>query len=508
MLHGVFQTKEGKIVIAFMGIAVIIIGVFVFANNSQNKKFLEQAVMAENYLKAGSYEQAIKAYEVALSMKNSDEERLTIGLADAYAGISDYDKALEVLRALYKKTSGLQLKEKIEEIISDKTDYEYLQSISRAKVYFNNKEYNKAITEYEKAKQIKSKEVTAYQGIVDAYIELGEYDRAQEEALEGIEITKDKSMELTLAEVDLYINNEQYSLLLKQAEEYIYQENYKDGIAKYQEAINMKPEESEAYSQLAQVYIAQEEYEKAIQLLQDAIELIESKELKSLLSQATESKETEDKKINLLHQLYTALKKRNITEISDIMEVKFFIDEISADAPFTYTNGTLDSANEPVMVIYDSNNVYYGQLSYDMKTGKGIYIRKTGDNKTPGLYYYDGEWNNDIPNGNGITVEENLLQDEDGVKYNSKILTEGSFYYAKENGRMIKYFYINEIETGKLTYTAQNGVPKPMLSENQLTPTPETSSYVIGILMLTEKSTEEYYSVEPQTVWGVKLFIE
>lgn len=508
MLHGVFRTKEGKVIIAIMGLSVIIIGGFVFAGYTKDRQFGEKAAIAENYLNAGSYEQAIEAYEQALSMKNSDQELLTVGLAGAYAGINEYDKALEVLRSCYQKTSGLQVKEKIEEIISEKTEYEYLQSVSRAKVYYKNKDYDKAIDEYEEAKQIKSKDVTAFQGIVDAYIEMGEYDLAKEEVLEGQAITKDKNLDISLAVVDSYLRKEDYDTLIKKAAEYIYQENYDDGIEMYMEAIKLMPKENEAYIELAQIYLAKKQYEKVIEILSNAIELVENKEIKSLLTQAEEANTLEEERNKLMSQLYYALMDRKIAHITSIMELPIFSEDFVEDIPVCYPSGEIDNIAGKALIIYDNKTVYYGEFHDGKKQGEGIYFTITEGSLENGYYYYEGHWNKDFPNGSGRTVEEKTLVNDRDEKYISITTTEGGFVNAVENGRMTRYFTVDGEDAGKMMYTAKNGVPMPLSSENkQVTPTPEASVYVIGILSLDNEVTGEYYSIEPQTIWGVKPFL-
>ncbi|MDD3173726.1 MAG: hypothetical protein PHF63_08720 [Herbinix sp.] len=291
MLAGVFRTKERKVIIVSMVIVIMMIGIFIMIDYSDNKRFKEQAVMAENYLEAGNYEQAVEAFQKAMSMKDSNQQLLTIGLSDAYVGMDEYDMALEVLRSCYEKTSGNKIKKKIEEVTSKKTEYEYLQAASRAEVYFSNKEYDKAIAEYEKAKLIKSKEVKSYKRIAQAYMEKGEYDLAQEEILEGQELTQDESLKELLIIVDNYLNKKQYELLINEASEYINQENYNDGIAKYEEAIAFLPKESTAYIGLAETYIIQKEYNKAYLFLQTTIKLVESKKLEDLLNKVSVLKE-------------------------------------------------------------------------------------------------------------------------------------------------------------------------------------------------------------------------
>ena len=72
--------------------------------------------MAKEYLDSGSFEEAQEAYREALSMDYGDKELMSIGLAEAYAGVHDYDKALEVLRSRYEIHKTTEVKEKIEEI--------------------------------------------------------------------------------------------------------------------------------------------------------------------------------------------------------------------------------------------------------------------------------------------------------------------------------------------------------------------------------------------------------
>ncbi len=335
-MRGGLRTKDRMIIAAIMGLLVIIIGGCIFAGYLQNKQFHELAVIAENYLKAGSYEQAIQAYEAALSTKDSDEEYLTIGLAEAYVGIQDYTTALEVLRSYYQKTSGMSVKEKIEEVISKKTDYEYSQSISRAEIYFSNGDYEKAIEVFEEAKKIKSKDPTTYQRIVEAYIKLEDYDLALEEVRSGQVITQDESLVLTLAVVNSYIAQEQYNVLLTQAEEYMLQENYEDGIAKYKEAIKLMPKKMEAYSELAEFYIDREEYEEAIILLQEGTRVAESDILNDLLSQTSEQKDLQEEISSILDTLSKALDKRNTTAVTTILDTVFFEEYVAEDKPVYY----------------------------------------------------------------------------------------------------------------------------------------------------------------------------
>lgn len=509
MLRGAFRTKEGKIITVILAIVLIFAGVFAYKSFKANKQYEEQTVMAEKFLEEGNFEQAVDAYVKALSMKNSDQELLSIGLAEAYIGVNEYEKALEVLRSCYQKTSGIKIKEKIEDVTSRKMDYEYLQIISRADVYFSNKEYDKAITEYEKAKLIKSKELISYRRISEAYIEKGEYNLAREEVLEGLVLTQSSELGSLLATVDAYLLRQQYDLEIAQAAEYIYQENYEDGIKKYEEAIKLMPNEEPAYSALAETYLNMEEYQKVIILLEGALKQVESDELEDLLDQATEITIAINERKNTLTELYGAMDELDIVKISELINTEIFKEKIAKDTPVYYNPmGEGDLVKGYGIIIFDSKHLYFGGIKEGMKEGTGIYFVLSQKKNQQGYYYYQGQWSNNMPSGIGKTVEENTLLNAEG-EISSKTVTEGTYYNGSENGTMHKYFYTDKVETGNVIYEAKMGVPVPVTDENgQPLPVEEGKPYAIGMLYLNENSTGEYYYVEAITNWGVKPFIQ
>ncbi len=452
MYHSIFRTKERKVVGAILGLAVIIILLIIITSSTRGVKFVEQAVMAENYLNAGSYEQAGEAYKTALTIKGSDQEALTIGLAQAYVGLNNYDKALEILRSGYEKLSSDKIKGKIEEVKAAKTDYEFLQSISRADVYFSNKEYDKAIAEYGKAKLLKSKDVASYQGIAKSYMMQEKYDLAREQILEGIDVTKSKELEAMLESIDNSILKKQYDDMIKQAEEYIYQENYKDGIAQYKQAILLLPAEVAAYDALAQIYIEQGSFNKAIQLLKEALLKIDDNGLKELLDTATQLLEEKKERENMLTGLSVALADRDIDSILTALKTEEFQEKIAADAPVYYGTGEGDISKGTGMVIYNDTTIYYGDFVGGIRKGSGIYFIMTSSENGQGYYYYDGEWNNDIPNGIGETVEMKPLK-KDGKIYEDKTVISGSFYNALESGSMKQVHYEDGVEIDQNSYS-------------------------------------------------------
>lgn len=514
MLHKIFRTKEGIIITIIMVFTIITISLLTVYGYVRKKSFMEQAVMAENYLNAGNYEQAVEAYKKALSKNGGDKQLLTIGLAQAYAGLEEYDKALEILRAYYMKSPDIKIKEKIEEITSRKTDYEFSQVISRAEVFYSKKEYEKAILEFEKAKQIKSKDSIPYRRIAEAYIFLGEYEKAREEVIEGQEITGDDKLKYTLSMVNRYLNKEQYDMLISQAAEYILQENFKDGEQKYKEAINLLPNEAVAYIELANIYISQERYDEAIRLLSDVNLYEDNQEVTDIYNKAKELKTLSDEKNNVINSLISALKKRDFNSVRTIMASSFFIENI-VDETVVYINTKKETSVESDedadtvidginLIIYDSCTLYYGNVQGGRRSGEGIYFKISEESKDKSYSYYDGEWSRNQPNGSGRYVEVKTYTDDEGNERENKTKTEGGFVNTLEDGSMTKYFYIDSKEVSRLSYNAKDGVPLPLpRTGNSSYPEPEEGYYLIGELYVDDAPSGEYYSVRRGTLWGV-----
>lgn len=507
MLHGVFRSKERKIIAGMLGI-MLIFGIVMFSMISRSEQIDEQAVMAENYLNAGSFENAVEAYQKALSMKNSDQETLSIGLSMAYMGLEQFDKALEVLRASYQKKATMKLEQKIEEITAAKLNYDFLQSISRADVYFSNKEYDKAISVYEEAKLIKSKDSTSYVRIAQAYIEQGKYDNAKEEVLEGIEITRGGELDRLLTTIDTYLLKADYDQMVAQAEEYVYQENFEDGIEMYQEAIRLLPYQTTAYKNLSQIYLEQGRYNEAVLLLTDALDRTGDTELRELFDTAREEKEAEDERENVLAELQKAMEEQDFDQILAVMDTNIFRKQIAASVPVYYGTSEGDISKGEGLIIYKGDQIYYGEVVNGAKKGVGIYFMLTKNAYGQGYYYYRGQWDNDIPSGAGkVTIVCNQ-KNKSGDIIVSKTVTEGIYYNALEDGTMNKYFYENDKETGRVRYQVQNGVPLSKgTTQRASSPALEEKAYSIGEIYRKGKNTGEDYTVDPGTSWGVEPFL-
>ena len=109
--------KKGFIVAgiaALTVIAAVLIGIIAY-NNSTPVKLGKQLELGQKYLTEQDYEQAIVAYQAAIEI-NPMASDAYLGLADAYIGKGEYEKAAEVLQTGYDTTADERLEEKLEEV--------------------------------------------------------------------------------------------------------------------------------------------------------------------------------------------------------------------------------------------------------------------------------------------------------------------------------------------------------------------------------------------------------
>lgn len=507
MINRIFHLNKKRVVIIISTFIFLLACILVYNAYITRKRYEEQTVMAQEYLATGSFEEATIAYQKALSMNYGDKELLSIGLAEAYAGINNYDKALEVLRSRYNVEKTNAVKEKIEAITVKKADYQFYQLISYGDTYFSNGEFDKAIDEYEKAKLIKSKEDISYLKIVESYMEMEKFDLANEKIQEGLALAEsDKLMDM-LKKVELRLRELEYDDILLKASEYIYQENYEEAFNKFNEAIRLIPSKDLAYNQMAELYIENNDFDTAKALVLNYLRSYRSEDSEEVLNKANELIARRKEKESVLNKLYAALSVVDTEEIIKIMEDDFFIDVIAGAAPFYYSpSGNINLDMGYGLLITDKNNIYAGGFKEKLKEGIGIQFVLYENDNNHEWYYYQGEWKHNMPNGMGKTAEQVREKDSQGKWQRKTTETSGMFLYGLESGTMHKTLYVNNEEKGMVYYTVVDGVPKAYLDDNgQSIPADKPNYYVIGQIYLNNDATGEYYSVENGTKYTVKL---
>jgi len=108
-----FSTKVIIFTIAIILLCAIAILLFInLSSSSKGKDLQEQLELGEQYLSELDYEQAIVAYEAAITIDPQSVDAC-LGLADTYIALGDYDEALLVLERNYSLSNDSSVAKKI-----------------------------------------------------------------------------------------------------------------------------------------------------------------------------------------------------------------------------------------------------------------------------------------------------------------------------------------------------------------------------------------------------------
>lgn len=110
------KRKTLTIILGIEAVLIIAIAAFlVICMNSNTAKIKKQMELAQNYLLAEEYDEAIAAFEEVINLEPKMVEAY-IGLAEAYTQSGDLEKAAKILKRGYKRTDSEELKEQLDEL--------------------------------------------------------------------------------------------------------------------------------------------------------------------------------------------------------------------------------------------------------------------------------------------------------------------------------------------------------------------------------------------------------
>lgn len=497
-----------KFIVWTLAIMLCALSVFLlFARYIQRQKFELQMGIAEKYMDQNNFTEAVNAYNEALRMKQQDYVDIILGLSTAYVGLEDYDTALSVLREAYEKENSKRLTAEIERVSLLQQSSEYNDRMKRAQTYEDNQEYEKAISEYEKARQIKSKESTPYESIARCYMALGRYAEARTETNKAIQtIGETEELEKIIYNIDYAENIDRYHKILEETKDLVYQENYVAAISNYKEAISLLPHEENAYIELANVYVLTKQYENAMSVITSAKQYNTTPELEELYDSALELSLKQQERDEMLKSIYAAAKVKDISSLVEQMQKNEFKKTFSGDYPIYYSEvgeGTFGDGTG--MVVYGQHSIYIGSMTTGMRSGNGFYFKWWKDGKKVNYTSYDGEWSKDIPNGYGVVLsctplDGNFVYDELYI-----VKTIGNYVGAMEDNEMSKEIYDSKYNLiGVVQYKSKLGIAQPLLDKKgKIYWVFENKNYIYGRVYLNKKDTGYYLSTTASTTMQI-----
>ncbi len=156
-------------------IKILEIGVDKTQDDKVNEKLLDlkkivALKLGHQYLNAKKYNDAITEFDKALAIDEMCEEAY-IGKSDAYKGLGDNDKAIEILQLGYDKTQSQDIRSRLIEL--KRSTY-----LARGRQYLSQKKYDKSAAEFQKVIDVDSSCIDAYLGKADTYVGLGDKTKA------------------------------------------------------------------------------------------------------------------------------------------------------------------------------------------------------------------------------------------------------------------------------------------------------------------------------------------
>ena len=258
------------------------------------------------YTQENRLTEAISAYETAYSEDPELIEAL-YNLAQVHRRNGNKQAAREKMQLFQKQKVVVkpiqELRGALQRTLEPTQRAGILANIGR--LYLKNKQYKKAVEEYEKAIALNLQGIEAYNGIGIAYAMLKRYSDAIEAQQKALALQPDFAEAyagLGLAYlmqngVDLALKNYRQAVRLnpqfleahlKIGIILLNQKRYAEAASAYQKAITLNPENAEAYHNLGVCYAHQEKTEDALSTLQKSVDIAQSYQV-SRPTQATKT---------------------------------------------------------------------------------------------------------------------------------------------------------------------------------------------------------------------------
>ena len=253
------------------------------------------ANLAQIYSDQGNTQEAINVFKKALEV-NPNSPRILEQLAIAYEQVKDYPNAIEAYRkAMALDEDGLELRKGLAQALLDnkqdeEAEKEFLRILEAdpdegvayfrlAQIYKNRRDFDKALTHYNKASSILVGSLEISFNIALLYEELGKYEKAEERFQQLLKLTERPAGNYSASE------KQNRGAFLTHAG-YVSQqlEKYPQAIAYFTELKTMNAENAtRAESYIIDTYRAAKQLDKALAASEDAVKAHpEDKDLKLL----------------------------------------------------------------------------------------------------------------------------------------------------------------------------------------------------------------------------------
>lgn len=261
-----------------------------------------------------------------------------------------------------------------------------------------------------------------------------------------------------------------------------------DALLCYQNALAVNPDNKTAYWSIANIYEGRGEEDKMLEVLhqgftdtgdesmnakvfaiEDERARIQAEEEARLAEEEAKRAEEEAKiaKLDPLKELFEA---KDYDALKDKLredEYVAFAEEVIGDN--SYYSGDYDTEGRREgygVALYENGYYYYGQFHEDERSGHGVMMRASySESSSIGSFIYDGEWEDDKPNGEG-TARSNYFKDRiSATDFATKEIS-GNYSDGLEDGTMTLVGTTRGGAKRTFKYKAKDGIAEKSSDEN------------------------------------------
>ena len=217
-----------------------------------------------NFLNSSEWNMAIDKFQESINLEPIFTEA-HCGLSRAYFEVGNLETAKSAAEDALRLRDEYPPARKL--LVDIKKIYYY-----NGEICFNDEQYNQAIFEFQQAIEIDQDFKGAHRFAGEAYLKLGDLEKAEKSAREGLDI--DPNYELAQELLDKIKRKHK-----EQGDDYQKKKAFAKALTSYQQAIRIDDKYKEAYHNLGFVYRNMKEYSKAITAYQQAISIDERYQL-------------------------------------------------------------------------------------------------------------------------------------------------------------------------------------------------------------------------------------
>ncbi len=261
-----------------------------------------------------------------------------------------------------------------------------------------------------------------------------------------------------------------------------------DALLCYQNALAVNPNNKTAYWSIANIYENRGDEDKMLEVLHQGFDdtgdetmnakvfvveeeraRIQAEEEARIAEEEAKRAEEEARKEKLdpLKELFEAKDYDGLKDKLREEEYVAFADEVIGDN--SYYSGDLDADGNREgtgVAVYENGYFYYGEFHDGMREGHGVLFKAAyPEGSSIGSYMYDGQWDDDKPNGTG-TSKSNYFKDKISASDFATKEISGNFTDGLEDGAMTLIGVKRSGEKVTFKYKAKSGVAEKSSNES------------------------------------------